>query len=144
MSFKIKNQEVRVGKPKIQIIKYKDQRFSFNFSFMTPRDEFNLSKRGKHINKTIRVELINKIWRLSQDDINTVLSYPKKIGLESLPIDTIQIALNSEFEKSGRREDVDEFYWVFRLNKKGRVICMKQKHIIYIISIDKQFKQYQH
>lgn len=78
MSFKIKNQEVRVGKPKIQIIKYKDQRFSFNFSFMTPRDEFNLSKRGKHINKTIRVELINKIWRLSQDDINTVLSYPKK------------------------------------------------------------------
>ena len=45
------------------------------------------------------------------------------------------------FHSSSRRKDVDEYYWVFKLNKNGRVICMKQKRIIYLISIDTQFNQ---
>ena len=145
MTFKIKNQnyENKV-KNRIQIKRYEDQRFSFNFSFMTPNDEQNLTKRGKHINKEIRSRVLNKIWFLSQEDINTVMSYPKETGLEALDINDVHVALSPEFEKSGRKLDVDNCFWIFRLNKFGRVICMKQKHIFYIISIDTEFKTYKH
>lgn len=62
MTFKIKNQNYEnEGKDKIQIKRYEDQRFSFNFSFMTPNDEQNLTKRGKHINKEIRSRVLDKI-----------------------------------------------------------------------------------
>lgn len=133
----------------LKVKKSRTQKFAFNFSFLTRNSKYNLDKNSKTVTKDVRLKLIEKIYALSQDDIITVLSYNKEQGLEKIPQEEVKIKLNPEFTKKGnndssRYDDCEDDYWVFRLNKLGRVIGKKYYNIFYIMSIDTSFNQYKH
>jgi hypothetical protein len=88
--------------------------------------------------------LIDRLRELSQDDLVTVLGYDKKQGLEKIPVKAVKLRVNPEFRTSGRFDNCEEGYWVFRLGKLGRVIGKKNENIFYLMSIDASFDQYQH
>lgn len=120
------------------------ERFVFNFSFLTQDKKYNLDPHSKTINPKVRVKMLERIWQLSQNDIVEVMAYSKKQGFEKIPVGKVHLAVNPEFKNSHRDEECDADYWVFRLSKLGRVISKRNDNILYIMSIDTSFDQYDH
>lgn len=128
----------------ILIRKSHTERFVFNFSFLTKDSKYNLDKSSKNITKQVRLKLLEKIHQLSQSDIVTVLNWDKSKGLEKLPESQVSLYINSEFKKTGRYDECDEDYWIFRLSSNGRVIGKKNGNIFYIMAVDASFDLYKH
>lgn len=142
---KIKNNKQSENFDKLKIKRHSDQRLVFNFSFLTLDNKYNLNSHSKTINKNIRLKLLEKIYQLSQVDINTVLGYKKEQGLEKISeAEMKSFNMHPDFIKSRRKNECDEYCWIFRLSKKGRVIGKMNDNIFYIIKIDTDFKSYNH
>lgn len=127
---------------KAPIKKHHVSRLAFNFSFLTQEKDYNL--KSKKLSKDIRLKLLERISSLSEDDKVLVMNRPKEQGLESLPEESINLHINSNFKDSGRYDECDEHYWVFRLSKKGRVIGKISDNIFYILAVDPKFDLYKH
>lgn len=124
------------------ISKHHISRLAFNFSFLTKQKDYNL--RSKKLGKSVKAKLLEQISSLSEDDKVIILNRPKDQGLELLPEEMVKLRINSEFKSSGRYDECDDNYWVFRLSKKGRVIGKMNDNIFYILAIDPKFDLYQH
>ena len=111
-------------------------RWTFYFSKV-----FNLILQSA---KKIRLKLLEKIFILSQEDKVLVLGYPKAQGLESIPEDQVSLRVNQEFKDSGRYNECEDDYWIFRLSTKGRVIGKISNNIFYILAVDPKFDLYKH
>ena len=120
------------------------ERFVFNFSFLTQDKKYNLDARSKTINHKVRVKMLERIWQLSQNDIVEVMAYPREQGFEKIPAADVRLSVHPELKNSHRDEECDTDYWVFRLSKLGRVISKRNDNILYIMSIDASFDQYDH
>lgn len=118
------------------------QRLAFNFSFVTANRKYNFS--GKHFDKHVKNKFVEKMIRLSTDDLVTVLGWPKESGVENLPDQAVKLALNAEFVASGRAATCLAGMWIFRLAKSGRVIGKIKGTTFYILAIDTTFDLYQH
>ncbi|MCT3341652.1 hypothetical protein EFP49_02305 [Lactobacillus johnsonii] len=125
-------------------IKHHTSRLAFNFSFLTNATQYNLKKNNKNVNNKIRLKLLEKIATLSEEDKVLILNRPKDQGLELLPEEQVKLRINQEFKDSGRYEECDDNYWVFRLSKKGRVIGKISDNIFYILAVDPKFDLYKH
>ena len=66
------------------------------------------------------------------------------MGLEKIDEEQVSLRKHHEFLESGRNDFCGEGYWVFQLAKKGRVIGKMIGTTFYILSIDTDFKQYNH
>lgn len=130
--------------PKRPQIKHHTSRLAFNFSFLTNATQYNLKKNNKNVNNKIRLKLLEKIATLSEEDKVLILNRPKEQGLELLPEEQVKLRINQEFKDSGRYEECDDNYWVFRLSKKGRVIGKISDNIFYILAVDPKFDLYKH
>lgn len=119
------------------------ERFAFNFSFLTPDKKYNLD--GKQVEKKTRIKLLDKMYSLSQKDLVELLSRDDKYnGLEKIPENEIKnLRIHPIFKKT-RYDSCEDDFWVFQLSKQGRVIGKKYKNIFYIMSIDTKFNQYDH
>lgn len=137
---KIKDSQKNNSEEKIVIKKYNDQRLTFNFSFLTNDNKYNLV----NCDKRVKSKLIEKIENLSQEDKVAILGREKEKGLEKLPSNAItKLRIHSTF-KNTRGKECGEFFWVFRLANLGRVIGKMNKNIFYILAIDTKFKLYDH
>ncbi|MGZ1196939.1 hypothetical protein ACXO3Q_06710 [Lactobacillus delbrueckii subsp. bulgaricus] len=87
---------------------------------------------------------MEKIEKLSIEEISVVLGWAKEQGLEQLPDNVVSLSINPFFSSSGRLEEYGDVYWVFRLNDKGRVIGKINRNIFYILAIDTKFNLYKH
>lgn len=125
-------------------IKHHTSRLAFNFSFLTNATQYNLKKNNKNVNNKIRLKLLEKIATLSEEDKVLILNRSKDQGLELLPEEQVKLRINQEFKDSGRYEECDDNYWVFRLSKKGRVIGKISDNIFYILAVDPKFDLYKH
>lgn len=130
--------------PKKQKIQSHNSRLSFNFSFMTKANHYNLDKNNNHVDEKIRLKLLEKIMSLSEADKVVIANRHKSQGLELIPEDQVKLQVNSEFKSSGRYDDCEDDYWFFRLSKKGRVIGKISENIFYILAIDPKFDLYKH
>lgn len=125
--------------PKIE--KAPQERLAFNFSFLTPDKKYNYEGSK---DKKMKLKLLDKIYFLSQKDMIDLLSHDDKYsGLEKLDDSEVNIRINPEFKKK-RYDLCEDGFWIFQLNRIGRVIEKKYKNIFYIMSIDTKFKQYDH
>ncbi|QTD66340.1 hypothetical protein [Lactobacillus gasseri] len=125
--------------PKIE--KAPQERLAFNFSFLTPDKKYNYEGSK---DKKMKLKLLDKIYFLSQKDMIDLLSHDDKYsGLEKLDDSEVNIRINPEFKKK-RYDLCEDGFWIFQLNRIGRVIGKKYKNIFYIMSIDTKFKQYDH
>ena len=113
-------------------------------TFLTNATQYNLKKNNKNVNNKIRLKLLEKIATLSEEDKVLILNRPKDQGLELLPEEQVKLRINQEFKDSGRYEECDDNYWVFRLSKKGRVIGKISDNIFYILAVDPKFDLYKH
>lgn len=127
---------------KASIKKHHVSRLAFNFSFLTQEKDYSLKSRK--ISKDVKLKLLERISSLSEEDKVLIMNRPKEQGLEPLPEEVVNLHINSDFKKSGRYDECDEYYWVFRLSKKGRVIGKINENIFYILAIDPKFKLYKH
>lgn len=125
-------------------IKHHDDRFAFNFSFLTKDSKYNLDSRSKTINKKVRLKLLDRITQLSQDDRVVILNRDKREGLEKMPENKVRLSIHPDFKKSKRYDECDDDFWVFRIGNLGRVIGKINENIFYIMSIDASFDQYNH
>lgn len=144
MKLKSKNFAGRKFNSVNQIKEHHTERLAFNFSFLTNDSKYNLDKRSKNVNKSVKLKLIERLEALSTEDKVVILVRAKAQGLELLPENKVLVNLNQEFKSSGRLEECDEGYWVFRLSKKGRVIGKINNNIFYIVAIDPKFDLYDH
>lgn len=125
--------------PKIE--KAPQERLAFNFSFLTPDKKYNYEGSK---DKKMKLKLLDKIYFLSQKDMIDLLSHDDKYsGLEKLDDSEVSIRIDPEFKKK-RYDLCEDGFWIFQLNRIGRVIGKKYKNIFYIMSIDTKFKQYDH
>lgn len=143
-NFKSKNFRSYTLPNQPQFKKPHSSRLAFNFSFLTDFTQYNLKKNNKNVDKKIRLKLLEKIFILSQEDKVLVLGYPKAQGLESIPEDQVSLRINQEFKDSGRYNECEDDYWVFRLSTKGRVIGKISNNIFYILAVDPKFDLYKH
>ncbi|AYM02129.1 hypothetical protein [Levilactobacillus yiduensis] len=118
------------------------QRLAFNLSFVTSNRKYNFS--GKHFDKSIKNKFVEKMIRLSNDDLVTILGWSKESGIENLPDHIVKLAVNSEFVASGRAATCLTGMWIFRLAKSGRVIGKIKGTTFYVLAIDTTFDLYQH
>lgn len=130
--------------PKKQEIRHHTSRLAFNFSFLTNTTQYNLKKNNKNVNNKIRLKLLEKIATLSEEDKILILNRSKEQGLELMPEEQVKLRINQEFRTSGRYDECDDDYWVFRLSKKGRVIGKISDNIFYILAVDPKFDLYKH
>lgn len=130
--------------PKKPQIEHHTSRLAFNFSFLTNDTQYSLKKNNRYVDNKIRLKLLEKIAILSEEDKILILNRPKEQGLELMPEEQIRIRVNQEFKNSGRCDECDDDYWVFRLSKKGRVIGKISNNIFYILAIDPKFDLYKH
>lgn len=127
---------------KQEISSHKVSRLAFNFSFFTKDKDYNLN--SKLITHKVKNKLLEKILSLSEEDKVIILNRSKEQGLELLPEDEVNLRVNPEFKSSGRFANCEEDYWIFRLNKLGRVVGKINKNIFYILAIDVKFDLYNH
>lgn len=127
-----------------KIARARHDRFVFNFSFLTKDKDYNLSKDSKSVNSKVKVKLLERIEALSQEEKTVVLNLPREQGLERLPEEEVSIRVNAEFRSSGRWEECNHYFWIFRLNKLGRVIGTINDNVFYILAIDTKFDTYKH
>ncbi|KRM03820.1 hypothetical protein [Lentilactobacillus farraginis] len=117
-------------------------KLTFNFSFLTHDKKYNFNNLG--FNKNVKSVFLNALLRLSSDDLVAVYGYPKETGLEKIAESEIHFSLSTEFIESNRDKDCLDGFWVFRMNKKGRVIGKIQDKTFYIMCIDTSFSTYEH
>lgn len=143
---KIKNKEnASVSTPnQVFIRRYESSRLTFNFSFLTEDIDYNLSKKNKHLNNKVKLKLLDKIKLLSEEDMALLFCKSKEQGLELLPEAQVSLKINNEFKNSSRYDKCKDGFFVFRLNKLGRVIGKIDNSIFYILAIDTKFELYKH
>lgn len=136
-----KKQNARV--PKIKVAKhFAPSKLTFNFSFLTHDKKYNFNNHG--FNKNVKSTFLNTLLRLSSDDLIAIFNYPKETGLERIDESEMHFSSNAEFVNSDRDKDCLDGLWVFRMNKKGRVIGKIQNTTFYIMCIDTSFDVYDH
>lgn len=121
---------------------YIPKKLVFNLSFLTPDKKY--SPLENQIPKNIKLKLLEKIIHLSTDDCVSVLGWDKEKGLEKIPEAQVSLRQHSDFKKGDRSKFCDEYYWVFRLSNKARVIGKMINTTFYIMSVDTKFDQYKH
>lgn len=133
------------SKPKPQKIKVEEKppesyrtRISFNFSFLVSDKKYNHEQMEYKVHK----KFLERICALSTEDFVVIKSWKREEGFESLKIDNLKPP--TAFINSGRDKKAGEEFWVFRLNKLGRVICKRIETTFYIIAIDTCFDLYKH
>lgn len=57
---------------------------------------------------------------------------PKETGLERLHESYVDLRVHGDFINSGRNELCGDKYWIFRLNKLGRVIGKIDNEVFFI------------
>lgn len=147
MKLKLKNKNQYEGYPlggKHEIKRVHKEYLTFNFSFLTKDSDYNLDKSSKTIDKRVRLKLLERITDLSSKDIVEVLNLRREEGFERIDEKQVKISVNQAFIQSKRHLECDDGYWIFRLNKLGRVIGMKNGNIYYLLAIDTKFKMYNH
>jgi hypothetical protein len=117
-------------------------RLCFNFSFITHDRKYNFT--GKYFDKKMRTALLQNVIKLSAEDLVNVLNWDKQSGLERLPSGQVHFSVNQLFISSGRFTNCMADYWIFRLNRLGRVIGKLDGSIFYILCIDATFDTYDH
>lgn len=130
--------------PRKPQIKHHTSRLAFNFSFLTGMTQYSLKKSNKNVNNKIRLKLLEKITALSEEDKIIILNRSKEQGLELMPEEEVRLRVNQEFKDTGRYDECDDNYWIFRLSKKGRVIGKISDNIFYILAVDPKFDLYKH
>lgn len=121
---------------------FKPSRLVFNFSFVTSDNKYNFE--GKHFDKRLKLALLQNIIKLSSSDLLTIFSWHKQTGFEALPLESVHFSVNREFVATGRSAACLDSYWIFRLNKLGRVIGRINGATFYILCIDATFDTYDH
>ncbi|WP_056995600.1 hypothetical protein [Limosilactobacillus equigenerosi] len=125
------------------LTKHNRTRLTFNFSFLTEEKGFNLNKNNG-VSREARLKLLEKIQFLSVQDKADIMMLPKETGLERLHESYVDLRVHGDFINSGRNELCGDKYWIFRLNKLGRVIGKIDNEVFYILAIDTKFKLYKH
>ena len=110
----------------------------FNFSYLISDKKYNHTQMEYKVHK----KLLERICTLSTHDFVTVKSWKKEEGFEKLKIKKLNPP--TPFITSGRDEKAGPEFWVFRLNKLGRVVCKRIETTFYIIAIDTTFDLYDH
>lgn len=120
---------------------YKPKKLAFNFSFLTRNKKYNF----KTIDKATKAKIVDKIEYLSSEDFFVISStWPKEKGIEKLDENEISISMNPDFFDGKREKFCDDYFWVFRLSKKGRVIGKLLNNVFYVVGIDTTFDSYKH
>lgn len=114
-------------------------RMSFNFSFLTNDKQFNLDKLQPVNHK----KLLNKLKLLSAHNVTKVKLLPKEQGIEFIESLKKSITI-TEFQSSGRFDECDNNYCVFRISNVGRVIGKLNNNLFYVLAIDTKFSLYDH
>lgn len=131
---------------KMQSIYEKNQhalRLSFNFSFLTKNNDYNLN--SSTFTGEIAKILFNRISSLSQHDVMSATALGKRLGLELVKKfggrDKIgSLKLHEKFGEE-RTNLCNEGYWIFRLCPnnnpyESRVLGKIIDHTFYIMFID--------
>lgn len=121
----------------------RNDRFAFNFSFLTKDQKYSLAGMRRSGGKAHQ-KLVEKIEFLSQADKVEIYHLPRESGLEKLPADQVQLRLNPEFTATHRDDGLADVYWIFRLNKLGRVLGKINDNIFYVMAVDTKFDLYAH
>ncbi|QHJ76639.1 MAG: hypothetical protein [Bacteriophage sp.] len=114
-------------------------RMSFNFSFLTNDRQFNLDTLQPVNHK----KLLNKLKLLSAHNVTKVKLLPKEQGIEFIESLKKSITI-TEFKSSGRFDECDNNYCVFRISNVGRVIGKINNNLFYVLAIDTKFSLYDH
>lgn len=114
-------------------------KMSFNFSFLTNDKQFNLDTLQPVNHK----KLLNKLQLLSAHNITKVKLLPREQGIEFIESLNKSITI-TEFRSSGRFDECDNNYCVFRISNNGRVIGKLNNNLFYVLAIDTKFSLYDH
>ncbi|WP_273707116.1 hypothetical protein [Leuconostoc mesenteroides] len=114
-------------------------KMSFNFSFLTNDKQFNLDTLQPVNHK----KLLNKLQLLSAHNITKVKLLPREQGIEFIESLKKSITI-TEFRSSGRFDECDNNYCVFRISNNGRVIGKLNNNLFYVLAIDTKFSLYDH
>jgi len=137
--------EKGLTKPKIEIKtpkSFKPCKIVFNFSFVT--DDKKYGFRSKGFDQKVQKKFMERMVFLSSVDFDVLLGLPRESGLETISEDKVHFRVDTEFKSSGRHQDCLNDFWVFRLNKLGRVIGKIFDKTFYILCIDTTFDAYDH
>lgn len=135
---KSKSSKIEIKSPE----NFQPSKIVFNFSFITGDKKYGVKSKG--FNQNVQKKFMDKVVYLSSIDFDVVLGLPREKGLESINEDKVHFRVNSEFKSSGRHQDCLNDFWVFRLNRLGRVIGKIFDKTFYILCIDTTFDAYDH
>lgn len=114
-------------------------RMSFNFSFLTNDKQYNLET----LQPVHQKKLLHKLKILSADHVTRVKLLRREQGLEF--IDSLKKSITiADFIDSGRFDECDDKYCVFRMSDSGRVIGKIYNNLFYVLAIDTKFDLYDH
>lgn len=130
--------QIRVKTPE----NFQPSRMAFNFSFVSEDKKYGFN--GKGIDQKVRKKFVEKVLFLSSSEFDVILGLPKASGLESIAENQVHFRVKADFKSSGRHQDCLDGFWVFRLNKLGRVIGKIFDKTFYILCIDTAFDAYDH
>ena len=120
---------------------YKPKKLAFNFSFLTRNKKYNF----KTIDKATKAKIVDKIEYLSSEDFFVISStWSKEKGIEKLDENEVSISIHPDFFDGNRENFCDNYFWVFRLSKKGRVIGKLLNNAFCFVGIDTTFDSYKH
>lgn len=137
---RIKKQEVTETKVSLIERQVVAERFTFNFSFITNKKEYDISHREPRVKK----KLLEKLEFLSSNDMVAIMALPREKGIEIMAENDVKISPHTDFIGSGRADKSQDGYYIFRLNKLGRVVGKVIENIFYITAIDTKFDLYEH
>ncbi|ERL65268.1 hypothetical protein L248_2943 [Schleiferilactobacillus shenzhenensis LY-73] len=120
-----------------------DQYLAFNFSFITHEQKYSLDALMKRDRKFSQ-KLLKKVEALSTDRKVQVMNRNREQGFELMPFTEVRFRVDPKFHSMGFDEHLETGYWVFRLNKLGRVICGMINTVVYILAVDTDFETYKH
>lgn len=140
MKFKQSDLNNKEGKIKLRD-NYKPKKLAFNFSFLTRNKKYNFQT----IDKATKAKILDKMAYLSSEDFVIVAStWPKEKGIEKLNESEISISMHPDFFDGKREKFCDDYFWVFRLSKKGRVVGKLLNNIFIVVGIETTFDSYKH
>lgn len=137
---KIKNKEPLPEKISLEGRRVIAERFTFNFSFITNKKEYDI----KHCEPRVKKKLLEKLEFLSSKDKVAIMGLSKEQTFEIIPEKEVSISPHTDFVSSGRADKAQDGYYVFRLNKLGRVIGKVIDNTFYITAVDTNFDLYDH
>lgn len=127
----------------------KPTHLKFNLSFITPNNRYcfdNQDFTAEH-----KLQLLERIYFLSRDDLVRTLAYPKNIGLEFIGRTSFRryAAYNARFDDAEfRKKEGDSKYSVFRIYPNNtplpaRIIGKLINNVFYIMYIDLRHEMYE-